>query len=78
MTLDHKADYEVLKKVFDKFIPNIYFNYDQMKKLIKNKKEIFKNNLKIKKFNDSRLWKRKIFDDLNKYKNNLEFNSIFF
>ncbi len=64
LTLDHKADYEVLKKVFDKFTPNIYFNYDQMKKLIKNKKEIFKNNLKIKRnkgFDTSKgikLWER--------------------
>ncbi len=64
LTLDHKADYEVIKKVFDKFAPDIYFNYDQMKKLIKNKKDIFKNNLQIKRnkgFDTSKgikLWER--------------------
>ena len=64
LTLDNKADYEVIKKVFDKFAPNIYFNYDQMKKLIKNKKEIFKINNKTKRnlgFETSKgikLWER--------------------
>lgn len=64
ITLDEKSDYGLIKKIFDYFKSDIYFDWKKIIKLASNKKKLFKINSSIKlnegSYLDSnqKLWKR--------------------
>jgi len=64
ITLDEQIDLDLIKKIFNHFKPNIYFNWKKVVKLTKKKKSLFKINSSIKLNEGSildqnqKLWKR--------------------
>jgi hypothetical protein len=44
ITIDYIEDFNVVKKVFSYFYPDIYFGFNKIKKIIKLKPKIFKEN----------------------------------
>ena len=48
LTIDEKIDLEMIRDIFKKFKPDIYFNYKQIEKLYKKEKKIFSKNSYLK------------------------------
>ncbi len=48
LTVDHEDDFILVKKIYDKFHPNIFFGFNDIIRMIKKNKKLLKINSKIK------------------------------